>query len=170
MRPFRFALVAGFMMFCLAATAEEVPLPPLTGAVILTVTGLDTAHYPGGEVSLDLARLQAIGTEQIATASIWTTGVHVYTGVMLRRLAEFLQIDAQHLRLHALNDYSIDFPITEATEAAPMLAFQVDGNLMTVRDKGPIWLVYPYDSDASFRTDQTFARSVWQLDRIAVLP
>jgi hypothetical protein len=39
---------------------------------------------------------------------------------------------------------------------------------MSVREKGPIWMIFPYDSVEAFRTEQTYARSIWQLDRIAV--
>ena len=40
---------------------------------------------------------------------------------------------------------------------------------MSVREKGPIWVIYPYDHDADYRTDTIFSRSIWQLDRIDVL-
>ena len=40
---------------------------------------------------------------------------------------------------------------------------------MTLRDKGPLWLVYPYDADTAYQSEVIYARSVWQLDRIEVL-
>ncbi|WP_296762669.1 hypothetical protein [Sediminimonas sp.] len=39
---------------------------------------------------------------------------------------------------------------------------------MTLRDKGPVWLLYPFDSAPRFRTELHYARSVWQLDRIEI--
>jgi len=39
---------------------------------------------------------------------------------------------------------------------------------MSAREKGPVWLVYNYDSDPAFRTETVYSRSVWQLDRITI--
>jgi hypothetical protein len=150
--------------------AQSVALPDLEGPVVLTVTGLDSTAFPDGKVELDVGRLQAIGTGEIETSSIWTEGVHRYSGVMLRDLVDFLDIGAATLRLHALNDYSVEFPVAEATGMAPILAYEMDGKAMSVREKGPVWVMYPFDDGADYRTDTTFSRSIWQLDRIDVLP
>jgi len=40
---------------------------------------------------------------------------------------------------------------------------------MSVREKGPLWVIYPYDSDAKFRTEVIYSRSIWQLDRLAIV-
>ncbi len=167
----RFALLATFIAISNAVEAQEVPWnAPLVGPVILTVTGLDPERFPDGRQEFDVARLQSLGEHQITTSSMWTKGVHLYTGVMLRTLADHLILDDRDLKLHALNDYAIDMPLSEATPEGPMLAYLLDGAQMSVRDKGPIWVIYPFDSDAKFRKDQIYARSVWQLVRIEVLP
>jgi hypothetical protein len=145
-------------------------LPTPTGPVILTVTGLDKQDFPGGTVAFDLAGLKSLGVSEIVTSSIWTEGRHVYTGVMLKDLIERLNIAAKTLTFHALNDYAVEFPAQEATPEGPILAYELDGAVMSVRDKGPIWVIYPFDDGASYRTDINFSRSIWQLDRIDVLP
>lgn len=166
---YRPGLAALFALCLLPVQALGVVLPDLTGPVILTVTGLDPQEFPGGSVELDLGRLEAIGTAEIETSSIWTDGSHRYTGVLLRDLVEFLDIGDVDLRLHALNDYAVDFPAGDATTEAPILAHQMDGVAMSVRDKGPIWVMYPFDDGAEYRTDTTYSRSVWQLNRVEVL-
>jgi len=151
---------------CMASAAQaETPM----GTVILTVTGLDATKYPDGKVEFDMAALAALGETQVTTSSIWTDGVHVYTGVLVRVLTDTLGISDKMLQLHALNDYSIEYPAQESTEDGPILAYLFDGEVMSVRDKGPIWVIYPYDADAKYRTDTAFARSIWQLDRIDVM-
>jgi hypothetical protein len=163
-------LVACIAALCLMigpARADSLGTP--TGPVVLTVSGLDEASFPGGEVLFDIDMLRALGMIEIETSSIWTEGKHVYTGVLLKALVETLKIDTDLLKLIALNDYAVEFPTLEAYEDGPILAYWFDGAPMSVRDKGPVWLIYPYDSDAQYRTDTTFARSIWQLDRIEVL-
>ena len=166
---FRLCLSLFFALCLLPAQAGAADLPELTGTVILTVTGLDPTTYPKGSLEFDLGRLQAIGGDEIETSSIWTEGRHRFTGVMLRDLIDRLDITAPKLLLHALNDYSVEFPISAATTVAPILAYEMDGATMSVRDKGPLWVMYPFDDGVEYRTDTNFSRSSWQLDRIDVL-
>ncbi|MDP5360810.1 MAG: oxidoreductase, partial [Paracoccaceae bacterium] len=35
--------------------------------------------------------------------------------------------------------------------------------------KGPLWVVYPYDMSADYRSEVIYYRSIWQLDRIEVV-
>ncbi|MFC6670829.1 hypothetical protein [Marinobacterium aestuariivivens] len=39
---------------------------------------------------------------------------------------------------------------------------------MRIRDKGPLFLVYPFDSDPALRTEVIQNRSVWQIKHILV--
>jgi hypothetical protein len=169
MHILRLCLPAVLFLHILSTQAHAVILPDVTGPVILTVTGLDAAEFPGGVIELDVGRLEAIGKDEIVTTTIWTEGPHRFSGVMLRDLVDFLAIEASALRLHALNDYAVEFPTEEATEEAPILAYEMDGVMMSVREKGPIWVLYPFDDGPEYRTDTTFSRSIWQLDRIDVL-
>ena len=43
-----------------------------------------------------------------------------------------------------------------------------NGEPMSVRDKGPLWVVYNFDSNPEFQTEVMYSRSIWQLDRIVV--
>lgn len=161
------ACLAALML--LAAPVFAGDLPARSGPVLLTVTGLDPATHPGGKAEFDLPMLKALGAEKITTTSIWTDGAHEFTGVPLQTLEQYLGIDAATLSLHALNDYVVQMPAAEVEPDAPILAYMMDGVTMPVRDKGPIWIIYPYDAAARYRTDTFFSRSVWQLDRIDVL-
>jgi hypothetical protein len=44
----------------------------------------------------------------------------------------------------------------------------VNGKPMPVREKGPLWIVFPYDESPKFRSDYIYSQSVWQLNRIDV--
>lgn len=146
-------------------------LPPVSGPVLLTVSGLDGTRFKDGKVEFDAARLAALGRTEFETSTIWTEGIHRYSGVRLADLLEALGLkgtDAQ-LEFRALNDYAVEFSAADVTEDAPLLAYLSDGEPMPVRDKGPIWVIYPFDSDAAYRTDTIYSLSIWQLDRIQVM-
>ena len=55
-------------------------------------------------------------------------------------------------------------------EGGPIIAYMMNGEEMSVRNKGPLWLVYPYDLNHEYRSEVIYSRSIWQLDRIDVLP
>ena len=45
---------------------------------------------------------------------------------------------------------------------------KLDGKPMSIRDKGPLMLVYPFDLDADLYNEKYFSRSVWQIKEIEV--
>ena len=73
------------------------------------------------------------------------------------------------LKVRALNDYAADVPADDA-KLDTILATKLDGKLMSVRDKGPLWIVYPYDADRQYQTEVIYSRSIWQLNRISTAP
>ena len=58
--------------------------------------------------------------------------------------------------------------MSDAVEGGPIIAYYTNGEEMSRRDKGPLWVVYPYDSDIAYQTELVYSRSIWQLDRISV--
>jgi hypothetical protein len=143
-------------------------LPDLSGPVMLTVTGLDPDKFPDGQIEFDLGRLKALGGTEFSTATIWTNGVHDYAGLAFKDLVDFLGLTAGSVKALALNDYSVEIPISDAVSGGPMLAYAVDGRPMPLRDKGPIWFLYPFDQNPDYQSEVTFTRAIWQLDRIEV--
>lgn len=136
------------------------------GPVVLTVTGrLRRSNLPGG-AALDLAMLEQMGREEIRTTTIWTEGVQVFTGVPLAALLECLGAEGRLLRAWAVNDYLAEMPMADARAPGPLIAYALNGEPMSVRDKGPLWLVFPYDAHVRWQSEEIYARSVWQLARI----
>lgn len=148
------------------ALAEDLAAP--TGDVILTVTGANVTNSDGA-AKLDLAMLEAMGGTEIKTTTIWTEGMQTFEGVSLKVLVDRLGIDGSTLSAVAINDYAVEIPTSDATEGGPIVAYKMNGNVMSVRDKGPLWVIYPYDSTTAFQTEVIYSRSIWQLDRLDVI-
>jgi hypothetical protein len=166
-RSFFLVLAAAVgLMVAPSAWAENLAEPQ--GDVILTVSGAIANTNDDGLARLDMALLDGLPRHSFATSTIWTEGVDTYEGVLLSDLLAAVGATGTNVLAKALNDYEITFPIAEATAEGPLLAYRTNGKPMSVREKGPIWLIFPYDAVEAFRTEQTYARSIWQLDRIAV--
>lgn len=169
MWAFRSLLTVLAALSCLAGpVAAAQGLPPITSARILVVDGLDPARFPGGEVDFDLGRLKALGAEHLKTSTIWTDGVQDFTGVPLADLTRFLGLTHGTLHAVALNDYAVDIPVSDAVAGGPIVAYALNGKPMSIRDKGPLWIVYPYDQNPAYRNEVIYTRSIWQLEHIEV--
>lgn len=133
------------------------------GEELLSVTGTD-----GSVISLDIDDLTALPVSEIRTTTIWTEGEQVFRGVALRDLLDHVGAADGMITAIAVNDYLIDIPTTDATKPGPVVAYLHNGEQMSIRDKGPLWVVYPYDDNPVYNTEEYYARSIWQLIRLEV--
>ena len=114
----------------------------------------------------DLKKLPAAGFE---TTTIWTEGMQHFEGVLLKDLAAHLGFDEGNIELSALNEYLVEMAVADIATSEALIAYARNGEAMPARDKGPLWMVFPYDRDPKFRSETAFALSIWQLDRITLL-
>jgi hypothetical protein len=73
------------------------------------------------------------------------------------------------LKVVALNDYSASIPFADAADLDTILATRANGKLLSVREKGPLFLIYPFDLDKRLFNEKDFSRSVWQIGTIEVI-
>ena len=150
----------------LAVLAEELPAPE--GDVILTVTGAIANTNDGEAENFDRAMLEALENRTFETSTIWTDGTHAYTGVPISVLMETVGATGSGIAATAINDYSVDIPASDFADDGPILAHLMDGQPMSVRNKGPLWVIYPFDENPEYRAEVIYSRSIWQVERITV--
>jgi hypothetical protein len=158
--------VIGLVMMATSATAQDVPMP--SGPVILTVGGAVNAANVDDTLLFDYESLSAFDATTIETSTIWTEGTHVFEGVSLHTLVKYLSVTDGIILASAINDYVVEIPVSDAVEGGPIVAYLMDGEKMSVREKGPLWVIYPYDSNSGYRSEVTYTRSIWQLDRLEI--
>ncbi len=159
------------ILFALSMTASlsaQEALPAPEGEVLLTLSGEIAVTNGDGVARFDRAMLEAMPAVTVSTSTIWTEGVQEFTGVPLADLLARVGVTEGVLSATAINDYAVEIPVTDAVAGGPIVAYALDGQPMSVRDKGPLWIVYPYDDNADYRTEVIYSRSIWQLDRIVV--
>lgn len=160
------AIAASLAIIDVSAAAE---LPSPDGPVVLTVSG-DIANTNGdGVAKFDMATLEAMGGRSATMETPWTATATQFSGPLLRNVLNAVGAKGATIRLVALNDYASDIPIGDATDLETMLATRLNGKPMSVRDKGPLFLIYPFDLSASLYNEKYFSRSVWQIKEIKVL-
>lgn len=163
-----FAIIAAAFTFCLtSAQAKELVTP--TGEVVLTISGNIGQAGPDGTAQFDMEMLQALPQRSFETSTIWTEGKASFVGVPLSVLMKRVGAEGSAIRATAINDYAVEIPADSISAQDPIVAYEMDGAAMSRRQKGPLWIVYPYDSDTKYQTEVIYSRSIWQLDRLEIV-
>lgn len=140
------------------------------GDPILEITGEISVTNAPYRAVFDRDTLETIGSKAIETTTPWHSGTVRFEGVPMDKLMAAVGARGKTLRVTALNDYVITIPIADFSKYGAILALKRDGRYMAVRDKGPLFIVYPYASDPELQSQLYYARSVWQVKRFDVLP
>jgi hypothetical protein len=149
----------------LSGATEPLPMPK--GPVVLTVSGKIERTNSGGAALFDMEMLEALGRASFKSRSELSEVPVLFEGVPLRALLERVGVQGMSLRASALNDYTAVIPM-EDLKFEPILATKMDGHVLTIRDKGPSWIVYPRDSHKVLQDATYDYRWVWQLNKIHV--
>ena len=150
-----FALQFALTGFALAEGAKP---------VILTVT----SAIDGSQTTFDRDQLKALAARSASMETPWTEGKVTFEGPLLKAVLDAAGVHGKTLVVKALNDYSAEVPAADASEFSTMLAMSIDGKAMSVRDKGPLFLIYPFDTHPELYNEKYFSRSVWQIREIEV--
>ncbi|ANH03368.1 molybdopterin-dependent oxidoreductase [Shinella sp. HZN7] len=161
------ALAASLLASAGGAAALDKP----TGEVILTITA-DRLDHPNvdGTAQFDLAMLEALAGRSGEMETPWTEGRMNFSGPLLRAVIEAAGAHGTEMKVTAINDYAADVPMEDAVSLDTILATRMNGETMSVREKGPLFLVYPFDKDPALYNEKYFTRSVWQIKAIEVAP
>lgn len=143
-------------------------LPTANGKLILTISGAIATTNRSNEAVFDRALLETLGSERIKTTTPWSSGADEFEGVGLETLMRVVGATGLTVTAYALNDFTTKLPVSDFSRFHPILALKRNGEYMPVRDKGPLFIVYPYDSDPELRQQLYYNRSAWQIARLVV--
>lgn len=162
----RSLLVVGALLAALPAAAADLPQP--TGPVILRVTGAIENRNEADAAAFDRAMLEALGTATITTSTSWTDGTPTFEGVPLAAILDAVGASGTTLHAVAVNDYAVDLDAAEVRKYPVLAAMKQDGRELRLRDRGPIWIVYPRDAYPELAPERNDYKWIWQLKQIDV--
>jgi len=143
-------------------------IAPAIGQDVMGLQVTASSSQPDNfELKLDM--LDALDQVEFTTTTIWTDGETQFSGVSLKALLTHLGLAGSSIEMVALNDYAVTMPVADLEDGAPIVATRMNGEIMSVRGKGPYWVVFPYDSDPRYSTETVYSRSIWQLNRLKVI-
>jgi hypothetical protein len=162
------ALIGVFGLIAAATATSAGQLSSPTEKPILTISGQIESTNKDGTAQFDRPMLEALGTVSIETTTPWYNGPVKFEGVSLDKLMKQVGAKGQRVVAIALNDYSTEIPIEDFAKHGAILALKRNGEYMPVRDKGPLFIIYPFDSDPQLKSQTYYGRSAWQVAKLIV--
>ncbi|MES2959473.1 MAG: hypothetical protein V4792_14880 [Pseudomonadota bacterium] len=151
----------------LAARASALDAP--SGSVVLTISGAVTLPNREGRADFDMGMLERLPQRNVHTETPWYSAARSFSGPLLRDVLAAAGAKGRALRLVALNDYRVEIPFDDVQRYDVVLARQLDRKPMSVREKGPLFVMYPFDAQPQLRNAVYFSRCIWQLRSIELV-
>jgi len=118
--------------------------------------------------SYDMAFLKSLPQHSFSTHTPWYKNPVTFSGPLLRDVLAAANVKGASMYAVAIDDYRAKIPFSDCIQYDMILAHQMDGVALTPKDKGPLFVVYPYDSKPELQSVRFYERSIWQLKSLRV--
>ncbi|MBP7581090.1 MAG: molybdopterin-dependent oxidoreductase [Vogesella sp.] len=160
----RTLLAAALVVSSVNALALDKP----AGRPILTVSGLIAEKNAGNDAQFDAAMLDKLPQQKMTVETPWYKTAQTFEGPLFRDVLKATGAKGKKLYVVALNDYAAEIPLADLEKHDVILARKINGKVLNIRDKGPLFIMYPFDKKPELRTKDIYSRCVWQVNRIRV--
>lgn len=167
MKPCAFAAGAALLAL-MTSVSMAASLPTPAGPVVLEVSGAIANTNSDSAAKFDLAMLDGLPNADTTTKTPWYDGEKTFSGPLGSALLDAVGASGTTMVVTAINDYVTEIPVNDFRDFAVVLATKIDGQLMSVRDKGPIFVIYPFDDRPELNNETYYGRSAWQVKSIEI--
>jgi len=135
---------------------------------VLTVSGKIGVTNSGGNAVFDMAMIEKLPQQTFTTRTPWDNKPVKFSGPLLADVLAAVKASGTSIRAVALNDYRISIPVEDPRQYRVLMATRMDDQPIPVRTKGPLFIVYPFDSRPELQSNRFYERSIWQLKAIEI--
>ena len=164
--PNRRRCLLGTAALFLVGASHAVDAPK--GKVILSITGNVKSKNAGDRADFDMDMLAALPQQSFTTSTPWFKEPRKFTGPLLRDVLAAAGAKGSILKAVALNAFKVEIPVSDTRQYPMLLARLLDNKPMSTREKGPLFIIYPFDTSTELRSPRYFNRSAWQLRTLEV--
>ena len=161
-------LIVMLLSFVVSTQLWAGELSKPAGKALLTLSGNIENTNEDGKAVFDIASLEKLGMVSFQTTSPWYNGRTTFTGIPLQKLMDYVGAKGSVVKVTALNDYTTEIPLSDFKKYNVILALKINGEYMRIRDKGPMFVVYPYESMPELNNQIYYSRSAWQVSRMNI--
>lgn len=163
----RLFLAQGILLaavFALPSFAADKP----AGKPVLTLSGKISQKNDGDRFIFDMDMLEKLPQHSFTTKTPWFPQPRKFTGPLLRDVLAAAGASGETLQAFSLNDYKTSIPAQDAAKFDAIVARLIDDKAMSVREKGPLFIIYPFDDKSELQSQRYYSRSAWQLKAINI--
>lgn len=155
-------------LWCSASVwAEDLPAP--VGDVLLKIDGAISRTNVGDEAHLDRAILESLPRFSFETTSPWYEGVESFSGALIKDVLEAVGASSDSFLAAGFDDYAAEVTGLDFDRIPVLLAWERNGEPMTLRNLGPLWIMFPFDDfPDELDSHDVGAMAVWQLVTMTV--
>ena len=138
------------------------------GKILLTVSGNIENTNSGDKAEFDITMLEALGVSSLEIETPWTKGRQIFSGVLGSLILDAVGAKGEVVVARALNNYQVKIQLSDLRQYPILFALKHNGSYMRVRDKGPIWIIYPKETYPELDKDEAYEKWIWQLSGIHI--
>jgi hypothetical protein len=159
---------ASLMLASIALSGAAFALDAPKERPILAISGKIAVKNTADIARFDMKMIEAMPQHSFTTSTPWFDKPVKFTGPLLSDVLAAVKASGSSVSAVAINDYKINIPIADTTKYKVILARLIDDKPIPVREKGPLFVVYPFDSSAELRSSTFYERSIWQLKALDI--
>lgn len=163
-----FTLAWVFVLFQIMPVSAQPIIAQPQGEVILEIFGDFSNKNMEKSAAFDMAMLMELPIAELSTSTVVTDGTHHFRGFLMRDLLRLIGSNGSSITATALNDYVIEVEASEFDRFDVLVAYAMNEQPLSSRDKGPLWIVYPRDQHPELQDIRYDYRWVWQLKRLDI--
>lgn len=141
---------------------------PAEAEIVLTVSGHSKISGLREVHEFELAELESLGMKSFITKIPSLPGEHFVSGPLVRDLMSKVDLAGSKAIAVALDNYSVEIPLSDFYSYDVILASKIDGQSLSVRERGPIWIIYPLHQNPELDDPLFDAKSIWQLNTMKI--
>lgn len=163
----RVLLLLVFFLVPELVLAKDVSVEDITLLPVQSTKVILTIKTPNGDKQFSHGQIEAIGLKRLSTKTFWPEDYGEFDGVLLRDLLREIGIEkAPEIKITALDDYITLIPRKDWGKWDVILATRHEKKTMSIREKGPLRIVYPMDIGGEIADSDMRLRWIWAIKSI----
>ena len=139
----------------------------LAGPALARDMTFNIIRVDGSTATVTSNDMQTIGSVELRTPLVATPGgEHTAKGPLMRDVLAHFKAVGQSVDITALDGARIEIPSDDFTRYDVIVATEIDGKIIGVRERGPAWLVYPLKDHPELVNPVYDMRSIWQIKEV----
>jgi len=157
------------LALCITSVGWADSLPEPTGKILLVIKGDMLNTNIKDEAHFDLAMLKSLERTEFTTSTPWDDGMQTFAGAKVIDILKLIGAPTLNFNAIGVDDYSFDVTDIEFDRYPIIIAYEHNGEPISVRKLGPLRLMFPVSDFPELGTQKNEASAVWQLVEMRLL-